>query len=105
MSTSARAMIWAHCDYLSGIEQTAWLPGSYVPWTHPLIHDTRDITESFQKLLKTSFVHAMLAIRLVFFWCKSGVATIKLQLQCLEYFKLGSYTKIFGSSSRYLKMW
>ena len=71
--------------------QTAWLPGSQVPWNHkpslhPLTHDTCNITESFQKPLKNqlfklaaNFVNAMLAIRLVFFWCKSGVATIKLQ--------------------------
>ena len=34
-----------------------------------LIYDTHDIIESFQKP----------AIRLVFFWCKSGMTTIKLQ--------------------------
>ena len=61
--------------------------GSQIPWTlpptttHPLIHDTHDI--KVLKILKTNCVcklaaNFVAAIRLVF-WCKSGVATIKLQ--------------------------
>ena len=46
---------------LSVAEQAAWLPGSYVPWTHPpshhhpphpLTHNTCDIPGSVQQPLK-----------------------------------------------------
>ena len=87
--------------FLSTPEQIARLPWSQVRWTHPpshhhppsplppthpLIHDTRDITETFQKtftkpviLTSCQLVHIMLAITLVYYWSKSGVATIKHQ--------------------------
>ena len=81
--------------FLSAPEQIAWVPCSQVCWkpppsplppTHPFIHDTRHITETFQKtftkpviLTSCQLVHIMLAITLVFYWSKSGVATIKHQ--------------------------
>ena len=87
--------------FLSTPDQMAGLPWSQVCWTHPpsrhypplpppahppLIHDTRDITETFQKtftkpviLTSCQLVHIMLAITLIYYWSKSGVATIKHQ--------------------------
>ena len=99
--------------FLSAPDQMARLPGSQVRWTHPptlppppspppshppttlpsplpptypLIHDTHDITETFQKtftkpviLTSCQLVHIMLAITLVYYWSKSGMATIKHQ--------------------------
>ena len=92
--------------FLSTPDQMARLPWSQVCWTHPpsrhhppattlpsplppthpLIHDTRDITETFQKtftkpviLTSCQLVYIMLAITLVYYWSKSGVATIKHQ--------------------------
>ena len=84
---------------LSTPDQMAGLPCSRICWTHPpshhhpplplppthpLIHDTRDITETFQKtftkpviLTSCQLVYIMLAITLVYYWSKSGVATIK----------------------------
>ena len=62
-STSACAMVWAHCGCFCQLlnKQLGCLglmfPGlTYPPSTtlstHPLIHHTRDITETFQKSLK-----------------------------------------------------
>ena len=83
--------------FLSTPDQMAGLPWSKVCWAHPpthppprpstpLIHDTRDITETFQKtftkpviLTSCQLVYIMLAITLVYYWSKSGVATIKHQ--------------------------
>ena len=85
--------------FLSTPDRMAGLPWSRVCWTHPpsrhhpplppthpLIHDTRDITETFQKtftkpviLTSCQLVYIMLAITLVYYWSKSGVATIKHQ--------------------------
>ena len=89
--------------FLSTPYQMARLPWSQVCWTHPpsrrhpplpsppppthpLIHNTRDITETFQKtftkpviLTSCQLVYIMLAITLVYYWSKSGVATIKHQ--------------------------
>ena len=55
-------------------------------YTTPLIHDTRDITETFQKtftkpviLTSCQLVYIMLAITLVYYRSKSGVATVKHQ--------------------------
>ena len=101
-STSALAMLWAHCGCFCQL-LTRWLgclglrfagsthppattlPSPLLP-THPLIHDTRDITETFQKtftkpviLTSCQLVYIMLAITLVYYWSKSGVATIKHQ--------------------------
>ena len=53
-STSACAMIWAHCGHFCQLlsKQLGCLglkfPGPTHP-PHPLIHDTHDITQSFQK--------------------------------------------------------
>ena len=101
-STSALAMLWAHCGCFCQL-LTRWLgclglrfagpthpPAttlpSPLPPTHPLIHDTRDITETFQKtftkpviLTSCQLVYIMLAITLVYYWSKSGVATLKHQ--------------------------
>ena len=87
--------------FLSTPDQMARLPWPQVCWTHPpsrhhppsplppahpLIHDTSDITETFQKtftkpviLISCQLVYIMLAITLVYYWSKSGVATIKHQ--------------------------
>ena len=92
--------------FLSVTEQTSWLPGSQVPWTHhhPPTHPLYttlvilQVLKNSQKPLKNQLnqlfqlaansVHVMLDIRLVFFWCKSGMATIKStavsQIQILE---------------------
>ena len=44
-----------------------------------------------------NLVHAMVATRLVFFRCKPGMATIKLQeLQCPEYFNLRFCNNMVG---------
>ena len=86
--------------FLSTPDQMARLPWSQVCWTHPppattllpppayppFIHDTHDITETFQKtftkpviLTSCQLVYIMLAITLVYYWSKYGVATIKHQ--------------------------
>ena len=62
--------------FLSVTEQSAWLPGSQVPWM-PLYMTLVILQEVFKNQLfqlAANFVHAMLAIRLVFFWCKSGTS-------------------------------
>ena len=91
-STSARGMVWAHCGCFCQLlpnSLAAWVSSSLDPPSPPPPY-TYMMTlviyyRKFSKPLKNqlfqlaaNFIHAMLAIRQVFFWCKSGVATIKL---------------------------
>ena len=52
--TSARAIIWAYCAFFYQLpnKQLGCLDLMVPEPTHPLIHDTHDITKSLQKHLK-----------------------------------------------------
>ena len=95
MSTSARAMVWAHCGCFCRLlnKQLGCLsilvPDILTP--HPLIHDTCDIIGVFKNQLfqlrscqlyscNASYKTGVLLVQI---WCGFS------ELQCLEYFKLG----------------